>query len=150
MQLCVLHTLPNTLLTCSNSLSDVDDVETATVVTNKGEVHVADQSEGAVDSTVDTAVTNDQTDVFAISSSYGIIHTIKSNLSMTSVSCMKFSINIFMVGGIISNTICQCMTIGWIVVVFLLFNRNKTTSIFPGYNRCTHCVWSTKKSCTCC
>ena len=30
------------------------------------------------------------------------------------------------------------------------FNRNKTTSVFPGYNRCTHCVWSTKTSCTCC
>ena len=34
--------------------------------------------------------------------------------------------------------------------LLLPFYRNKTTSILLGCNRCSHCLWSTKTSCTCC
>ena len=45
----------------------VDDAEAPVI--SKGEVHVADQSDGGVV----TAVDHSHTDVFAISSSYGIL-----------------------------------------------------------------------------
>ena len=59
-------------MVCYNWISNVDDAET--LVASKGEILVADQPKGGGDSAVDrSAVTNHQTDVFAISSSYGML-----------------------------------------------------------------------------
>ena len=61
----------------SNWIFTVDDAETP--VASKGEVHVADQSEGGVAA---AAMDHPQADVFAISSSYGILY-IQHYLSKT-------------------------------------------------------------------